>query len=356
MFVKIIFNRGDNIELADLKGIGPKSLKLLSKLDINSIEDLLTFYPFRYNFIKKSDIDNLEDGDKIVIDGVIETIPSIFHFKRRMDLMRFKLNNGFNIMNVVIYNRGFLKSKLSIGSNITIIGKYDKKHNSITASEIRFGLIKQDSIEPIYHTTYGISNNQIGLYIKEALNNNLTIKDYIPSAISDKYHFNSKINDIKIIHNPKNINELNRAIRRLKYEELFLFMLKMTYLKNNKNNKIGLNRNVNYKDVEKFINNLKFNLTKDQLKAVNDIYKDLIDIKRMNRLLQGDVGSGKTIVAIISLIANYTSYYQGALMAPTEILAHQHFINIKKLLPGLNVAFLKGKMKAKEKREEYQHI
>ena len=292
------------------------------------------------------------------MDGIIESTPTLFRLKNKLDLMRFKLNTGSNIMNVTIYNRGFLKNKLTVGSSVTLIGKYDKLHNSIIASEIRMSAILKDKIEPVYHLTYGITNNQLLLYIKEALENYNSAKDYIPDAIKEKYLFNDKINDIKNVHFPKNINDLKKSINRLKYEELFIFMLKMNYLKMNKKNKIGLKREVDYKLVDDFINTLSFSLTSDQIKAVKEIYDDLISEKRMNRLLQGDVGCGKTIVAIISMYINYLSGYQSALMAPTEILAEQHYQNIKALFKDydINIALLTGKLKAKEKKELYKKI
>ena len=346
------------INLEDLKGIGPKSVKILNKLGIKTMEDLITFYPFRYNDIKRSNIDELEDGDKIVMDGIIETTPSLFHFNRKLEKMTFKLNTENNLYTITIFNRGYLKSKLSIGTSITLIGKLDKKHNSIVASEMRFGRILREYLEPIYHTTYGMSNHQIAVYIKEALESKTKIKDYIPEAIQDKYRFPSKMKAIENVHDPRNIKEFKKSINRLKYEELFLFMLKMNYLKNNKKNKIGLQRNVDYDSVQKFINSLPFSLTSDQLKAIDDIYHDLINEKRMNRLLQGDVGSGKTIVAIISMFINYLSGYQSALMAPTEILAIQHYENLVKLFADydIHIALLTGKLKAKEKRELYQKL
>ena len=346
------------IELEKLKGIGPKVVKVLNKLQISTIEDLLEYYPYRYNIIKRSNINLLNDNDKMIIDGVIETIPSVFHFNRKMDKMTFKINTGDNLLNVSIFNRGFLKSKLTVGTDITLIGKYDKKHNSIIASELRFGKILYTHIEPIYHTTYGISINQISNLIKEALNLNINIVDFLPEAIQEKYHFNSKIIDVKNIHNPSNIENLKKSLYRLKYEELFLFMLKMNYLKNNKQQKIGLKRNVPYEKIQIFIDQLPFLLTEDQNKAVEEIYNDLIDKNRMNRLLQGDVGSGKTIVAIIAMYINYLSGYQSALMAPTEILATQHYQNICNLFKdyNINVALLTGKLKLKEKREIYKRL
>lgn len=353
LFLKVII-----IELEELKGLGTKGIKLLNKLGIQNVIDLINFYPFRYNDIKRSNLNELNDDDKIIIDGIIETVPSVFHFNRKLEKMTFKLNTGEQLFTVTIFNRGYLKSKLTIGTSITIIGKLDKKHHSIVASELRFGQILKEYLEPIYHTTYGLSNHQLASYIKEALNTSIELRDYIPDVLVEKYHFNSKMKAIQNIHNPKNMDEFKLSLNRIKYEELFLFMLKMNYLKNNKKNKIGLERNVDYELVEKFIEDLPFSLTSDQLGAINDIYNDLVSPKRMNRLLQGDVGSGKTIVAIISMYINYLSGYQSALMAPTEILAIQHYHNICQLFKdyGIKVGLLTGKLKAKEKRELYKEL
>jgi len=345
------------LELNNLKGIGPKKIGLLNKLGINKVEDLVNFYPFRYELIKRSNVNELNDNDKIIMDGVVETIPNVFHFNRKMDKMSFKLNSGTNLFNIVIFNRGFLKANLKIGTSITVIGKYDKRHNTIVTSEIRFGQILKEKIEPIYHSTYGISGKNIALYINEALKSNYSVIDYIPDYLKEKYNFLDKDESINILHNPTDLLELKKARTRFKYEELFLFMLKMNYLKNNKN-KLGLSRNVKYEEIEEFIDTLDFTLTTDQLKAVKDIYNDLNNKYRMNRLLQGDVGSGKTIVAIISMYINYLSGYQSALMAPTEILAIQHYENIKKLFKdyNINIALLTGKLKAKEKKELYSKL
>ena len=157
------------------------------------------------------------------------------------------------------------------------------------------------------------------------------------------------------IHNPKSKTSTYEARKKLKYEELFMFMLKMNYLKEGKGS-IGLQRKVDYQKVEAAMKNLPFELTKDQKKSVKDIYDDLTNKTRMNRLLQGDVGSGKTAVAFIALYINYLSGYQGALMVPTEILAHQHYQNIIKLFPNLKVGLLTGKLKAKERKELLKDI
>lgn len=336
------------MELEKIKGIGQAKIKILNKLNIENVEDLLMHYPFRYDVIKKTDITNLQDEDKVIIDGIIETNPNVFYFSRKKDKTSFKLNTGDKLLNIVIFNRGFLKSKLLIGTTITVIGKYDKRNNNVVASEIRFERLQdKEEIEPVYHITNGITGKQINNIIK---NIDIDVLDYVPEYINDKYKLLSKKEAIKEIHFPTTINKLKQARTKLKYEELFLFMLKINYLKN-KNHKEGLKKIIDYNKVQELINNLPFELTKDQLKSVEDIYNDMVDVKQMNRLLQGDVGSGKTIVSFISLYMNYLAGYQGSLMAPTEILAIQHYNNIKKILPDLNIELLTGKTKTKEKNE-----
>ena len=336
------------MELEKIKGIGQAKIKILNKLNITNQEELLMHYPFRYDVIKKTDIRNLQDEDKVIIDGIIETNPNVFYFTRKKDKTSFKLNTGDRLLNIVIFNRGFLKSKLLIGTTITVIGKYDKKNNNIVASEIRFEKLNdKTSVEPVYHITNGITGKQINNIIK---NINIDIPDYVPDYINDKYKLLSKKEAIKEIHFPSSIEKLKQARTKLKYEELFMFMMKINYLKN-KNHKEGLKKIIDYNKVLELINSLPFELTKDQLKSVEEIYEDMTDIKQMNRLLQGDVGSGKTIVSFISLYMNYLAGYQGSLMAPTEILSIQHYNNIKKILPDLKIKLLTGKTKTKEKNE-----
>jgi len=340
------------MKLQDIKGIGENKLKILNKLNIKTIEELITYYPFRYNIIKRTDITNLQDEDKVIIDGIVETMPNVFYFNRKKDKMSFKLNTNNLLLNIIIFNRGFLKLKLTVGTTITVIGKYDKKNNNIVAQEIRLEPLKEKpSIEPIYHTTNGITGKQINNLINNTLKEVRKVKDYIPEYLNKKYKFIDKLESIKMVHNPTDIDILRSARTKLKYEELFLFMLKINYLKN-KNHKIGLKKIIDYEKVKELIKKIPFELTRDQLNSVNEIYNDFINENQMNRLLQGDVGSGKTIVSFISLFMNYLSGYQGCLMAPTEILAIQHYENIKKILDkNIKVELLTGKTKVKEKKE-----
>ena len=345
-----------NMDISLLKGVGPKTLKKFTDNNIYTTKDLLEYYPFRYDEIKRSNIEELSNEDKIIIDGCIESKVSIFFFGKK-NKMSFKLNTGKYLLNVSIFNRAFLKNKLEIGKIITVIGKFDKMHNMIIASDIRLSKLPEKTIiEPIYHTFSGFTSKEIRTFISNIPEIEYT--EYIPEYLKDKYKLINKIDAIKNIHNPKDTLSLKQALAYLKYEELFMFMLKMNSLKQNKKNKIGLSRSIDYNKVLEFINKLPFELTSDQLKCVEAIYKDLTSETRMNRLIQGDVGSGKTIVAIIALYINYLAGYQGALMAPTEVLSLQHFNNLKNMFKdySINIELLTGSLKQKEKKEIYEKL
>ena len=188
---------------------------------------------------------------------------------------------------------------------------------------------------------------------------NIETVDYIPDYLNERYGFINKMDAIRKIHFPIDLQEIKEAKLKLIYEELFLFMLKINYLKYLKTTDTKKEpKQCNKLDVQNYINTLPFELTKDQITAVKEIYNDLTSNKRMNRLICGDVGSGKTIVGIISAYITYLSGYQTALMAPTEILATQHYENVKKLLSNtnINIALLLGTTKKKEKEIIYKDL
>ncbi len=348
-------------ELKDVKGVGPKSLSLLNKLNIYTIEDLVTHYPFRYDILERNDLSLVGDGERIVIDGKVESVPILMRFKAGLNKMNFRLVTNSGVVGVSIFNRAFLKNQLLVGTGITVIGKLDKTKNVITASDIKLGVLTNKvKIEPVYHCTSGLTNKNLSTYINMAL---LTcgkeIPDYIPQEYVEKYNFLNKKTALNIIHNPSTDEKLNEVRNRLKYEELFEFMFKINYLKEqNKKEKNGLKRVIDRSKLEKFIKTIPFELTNDQKKAIDEILLDLESPSRMNRLLQGDVGSGKTIVAFIAMVANGLCGYQSALMAPTEILAMQHFINLEKFLgkTKIKIALLTGSTTKKEKQDIYNGL
>ena len=347
--------------LKDIKGVGPRALTLLSKIGINTVDDLVTHYPFRYEFLVRGNLEETNDGDHIIIDGKIESSPILVRFKAGLNKMNFRLVTASGVVGISIFNRAFLKSQLTVGTTVTVIGKFDKSKNVITASEIKMeSLSNKVKIEPVYHLTSGLTNKNIALYINMALlSQSKEIHDSIPLKYQEKYNFSNKRMALNIVHNPPSKEKLKEAMIRLKYEELFEFMFKINYLKEeNKKVNIGIERNIDESKVNEFISKLPYELTKDQVTAVNTIIKDLKSKSRMNRLLQGDVGSGKTIVSFIAMYANYLSGYQSALMAPTEILATQHFSNLKDIFANynLNMALLTGSTPKKEKDLIYEEL
>ena len=280
--------------------------------------------------------------------SVVDNI-KIHYIKRNFNRLSFRAISNNVILNVTIFNRAFLKQHLILGREVILIGKYNKIKNNFVASDIKFDL-KNNTIEPVYHLVDGLKNSQIIKLMDEALNYD-SYYDFIPEEINQKYNFISKKDAIKYIHKPLTLDEAKSAIKRLKYEELFNFMFKINYLKKMNNKVLGIKRDVTIESKEKFINALEFVLTSDQTLAIDDLFKDLTSGYRMNRLVLGDVGSGKTVVATYAIYLNYLSGYQSALMAPTEILAEQHFKSISKTLEKFNikVGLLIGSMNKKEK-------
>ncbi len=348
-------------ELKDVRGIGPKSLSLLNKIGIYTIDDLVTHYPFRYDILERNDLTKVQDGEKIVIDGKVESVPILMRFKAGLNKMNFRLVTQSGVVGVSIFNRAFLKNQLSVGSGITVIGKFDKTKNVITASDIKMETLSNKvKIEPVYHCTSGLTNKNMSTYINMALlMYGKDILDSIPKEYIEKYNFLNKKTSLNVIHNPSTGEKLKEVTIRLEYEELFEFMFKRNYLKQiNKKKNNGLHRIIDKDKLNNFIKKIPFKLTNDQNKAIDEIVGDLEASHRMNRLLQGDVGSGKTIVAFIGMYANYLSGYQSALMAPTEILATQHYNNLVNFLKGtkVKVVLLTGSTSKKDKASIYKGL
>lgn len=346
------------MELEKLDKIGPKTAKTLNNLGIYSAEDLIRNYPYRFLIFAKGDINNPKYYDEFVSDGIVESMPTLNFFRGKMNRLTFRCNVQNKIVKVVIFNRAFLKQNIIIGKEVTIIGKYDPKKETIVATNIRLGNLNKVEIEPVYHLCKGITSKQMNAFIKKALsvvkeNNN------IPKELISKYNLMSEDEAIRIIHNPKDEESLKTALKTLKYEEIFTYMKNIKLLKiKNEVHKDVYKKEVSLNMVNDFINSLPFKLTSDQEKIVFKMLDEICGDTLMNRLLQGDVGSGKTIVAFIISYALYTGGYQTSFMAPTEVLARQHYKNACDLFKDTNfkVGLLTGKMTLKEKRKVYEKI
>ena len=344
------------MDIKNLKGVGVTLERKLNNMGIYNIKDLLEYYPYRYNIINIVGINEVVDSENCMVRATIVDSGRVQYIKKNFNRLTFRCISDNVILNVTIFNRAFLKNSLTIGKNIVLVGKYNKIKNSFVASDIKFNL-ENNTIEPIYHLVDGIKNNNVIKLMEEALVDSNT-NDIIPDIYSSKYSFISKSDALKYIHKPNSVKEIKDANIRLKYEELFEFMFKINYLKKMNTKAIGIKRDVSKDSIKNFCDNLEFTLTIDQMTSVEDIYKDLTSEYRMNRLVLGDVGSGKTIVATYSIYLNFLSGYQSALMAPTEILAEQHYKSLKKILDkfNINVALLTGSMKKKEKTEVIENL
>ena len=346
------------MELNEITGIGPKMIEHLNSINIYNMDDLVRDYPYRFDVLAKRSIADERYFDNFVSDGVVYSIPVVSFFKGKMNRLTFRCNIQNKLVKVIIFNRAFLKNNITPGKVITIIGKYNSKTETLTASNIILKALKTKEIIPVYHLCKGITSKQLSGFINEGLKH-YDVKNNVPDELMKKYDFINEEDALKIVHNPLDEKTLKVALKTLKYEELFTYMLKVRMLKkkNEEHNKSFI-KNIDEEKVNDFIKNLPFELTNDQEKVTYEMLNDLKSDTKMNRLLQGDVGSGKTVVAFILAHACYTAGYQTAMMAPTEVLAKQHYKNALNLFKNtdLKVSLLTGKMKQKEKKEVYNKL
>ena len=343
--------------LEDIKGIGPKTLKLFQNLNIFTIQDLITYYPYKYKLYHPVTLDNYEENTEVLINGYVASDAKIYYIKRNLNKISFRLNTGTKLINVTIFNRPFIKQHLLLNKYISVIGKYNIKTNTLTASDIKLTPIIKDEIEPIYHTTQGLKQVNIHKIINNLLEKNIYVPSLIPEEYIKEYSLLDKLTAIKEIHNPTSTNNLKQAEICLKYEELFEYTLKINYLKYLKDKTTtSYIKTFDTSKLDNLIASLPFKLTDSQVNAVEDIKKDFNSPKHMNRLILGDVGSGKTIISFLALYMNYLSGYQGVLMAPTEILIKQHYENIKKILTDLNIEILTGSTTKKDRDKIIENL
>ncbi len=344
--------------LEDIKGIGPKSLLALKALNLYTKDDVINYFPYRYNIYTPVKLRECSEGDTCTITGYVESAAKVFFIRKNLNKLSFAFNTGSELVNVTIFNRVYLKPNIRIKSYISVIGKYNRKSNTFMASDIKLTPITKTVIEPVYHLNQGIKRSNFKKLVDEILDNTVEIKSNVPDYLIEKYNFINKKEAVTNVHKPKDINNLKKADLHLIYEELFTFMLKVSYLKekNASDGKFNI-KSFDEDKVNNFISSLPFNLTDGQMQAVSDIKGDFLSKKKMNRLILGDVGSGKTIVSFIALYMNMLAEYQGVLMAPTEILAVQHFNNMVGLFGDkLNIQLLTSSTKKGERNKILQNL
>ena len=346
------------MELTDIKGVGPKMLENLHELNIYTIEDLLTYYPYRYDLFEPINLSDDYDNERIAINVQVETTATTAFIRKNFNKLQFRVNHNGKVMYAVIFNRAFLKPHIIIGKTITLVGKYDLKRNTFICDDIKLNPITKKEIIPIYHIRKGIKNNDLRKIIESALIDSAKIPNYIPDEFIMKYDLLSKRQALRMIHNPHNYDEIKKAKIYLKYEELFLFLFKIAYMKDENENTRKEEKHFDDAKVNQFISSLPFSLTDSQSEALSLILDDIKSNKKMNRLVLGDVGSGKTIISFISIYANFLAGYQSVLMAPTEVLARQHFASAVDFFKDfhLTIDILVGSMTKKEKEAVKQRL
>ena len=337
--------------LTVLPGVGPKSAEKFAKLGLETLQDLLLYFPFRYEDFKSKNVLDLEDGEKAVVSGQVVTPANVQYYGYKRNRLRFTIKQGEVALAVNFFNQPYLADKIEVGANIAVFGKWDKAKASLTGMKLLAQV--EDDLQPVYRLAQGISQASLVKLIKTAFDQGLDmlLEENLPQPLLERYQLVSRVEAVRAMHFPKDLADYKQALRRVKFEELFYFQMQLQVLKREtKAVSNGLKIDWQLDAVAEKKQSLPFELTSAQERSLTEILQDLRSPGHMNRLLQGDVGSGKTVVAGLAMYAVYTAGFQSALMVPTEILAEQHFDNLAQLFPELKLALLTGGMKAAERR------
>ncbi|WP_257350132.1 ATP-dependent DNA helicase RecG [Pseudalkalibacillus decolorationis] len=347
--------------VTEVKGIGEARAEELTDLGIHSIRDLLLYFPYRYEDFQVKDLTELKHDERATLEGKVHSEPSLRYFGRKKSRLSIKVLIGRYLITAVFFNRAFLKKQFSIGQPITITGKWDQHRMTINAQHVTFGHPeKSETIEPIYSVKGEWSVKRIRKVIQQALiQYSNVIEEILPIDLKAQYKLIDRKDAVRWIHLPKSHQHLKQARRYFVYEELLLFQLKMQWWRKlEKERTAGEKRPFNKNEVHAFIKSLPFPLTGAQQRVTDEFLIDLSSTYRMNRLLQGDVGSGKTVVAAIGMYVAATAGMQSALMVPTEILAEQHYESLTQLFlhEDVSIALLTSSVKGKKRKELLQHV
>lgn len=343
--------------LSVLPGIGPKSAEKYKKLGIETVEDLLLYFPFRYEDFKTKNVLDLEDGEKAVVSGIVATPANVQYYGYKRNRLRFTIKQGELVLAVSFFNQPYLADKVELGQTVAVFGKWDKAKGALTGMKLLAQV--EDDLQPVYRLSQGVSQSALVKVIKTAFEAGLDqlLEENLPQVLMDKYHLLSRRQAVRAMHFPKDLEEYKQALRRVKFEELLFFQLQLQVLKEeNRSVGQGIVLDWDKKKLKDLQTKLPFTLTEAQERSLNEILADMRSPYHMNRLLQGDVGSGKTVVAGLAMYAAVTAGKQAALMVPTEILAEQHLQSLTSLFPSLKIFLLTGSLKAAERRERLELI
>jgi ATP-dependent DNA helicase RecG len=339
-----------------LKGIGEETAESLAEMKIHTVNDLLEYFPYRYEDYRLRDLAEVNHDEKVTVEGRVHSEPSLVYYAKKKSRLTVRILVGRYLINVVFFNQPYLKTKLVMNETVTVTGKWDQHRQTITGNELNIGpYTKVKEFEPVYALKGKVMMKGIRKFITLAFHQyGHLIEETLPEAFLKRYRLLNRRDAYRAMHFPLNEEDVKQARRRLVYEEFLTFQLKMQALRKfERENSKGTAQNYQLPKLKEFIASLAFPLTNAQKRVVNEIVKDMKSPFRMNRLLQGDVGSGKTVVAAIALYASTTAGFQGALMVPTEILAEQHTESLKQLLDpfGVKCELLTSSVKGKQRKE-----
>ena len=343
--------------LSVLPGIGPKSAEKYKKLGIETVEDLLLYFPFRYEDFKSKNVLDLEDGEKAVVSGIVATPANVQYYGYKRNRLRFTIKQGELVLAVSFFNQPYLADKIELGQTVAVFGKWDKAKGALTGMKLLAQV--EDDLQPVYRLAQGVSQTALVKVIKTAFEAGLDqlLEENLPQILMDKYHLLSRRQAVRAMHFPKDLEEYKQALRRVKFEELLFFQLQLQVLKEeNRSVGQGIVLDWDEKKLKALQAKLPFRLTEAQERSLSEILADMRSPYHMNRLLQGDVGSGKTVVAGLAMYAAVTAGKQAALMVPTEILAEQHLQSLTSLFSNLRILLLTGSLKVAERRERLDLI
>lgn len=347
-------------KIEELHRVGEATAKILGRLEIYSVQDLLFYFPFRYDdFTKSLPISELTVNTNVNIIGTIELIQNKRSARRKMYLTEALLSDETDTIKIIWFNQPFLSRTLKVGDRISVAGRISESHGQLTIISPQYEKINSDvlihtkGLIPNYHLTSAISQKQIRSLIKQVISLAASVPDWLPNEIRKRLSLLDLSEALNKIHFPKNLNEAFAAQKRLGFTELFLRQLKAQLIKKQIKSKVAPAIKFQTKITQEFVSSLPFKLTDAQKKAAWEILQDLEKAEPMSRLLEGDVGSGKTLVAIMALLNVALNKKQAALMVPTEILAEQHFKSIAHLLKqyDLNIELLTHSHKVKDINE-----
>lgn len=345
--------------VTDLKGVGTKTTAALGSLGIYSIYDLLFYFPFRYDELQTLPLDQIMDGQKVMLKGIVATEAFVSRFGYKKTRLSFKMRIDHDVIMVNFFNQPWLKNKIEIGQEVAIYGKYNVARQSLTAFKFVAAKENDSGMAPIYPVNRHVKQKKLVDLINVAIDDFIDqVQDIVPEKLRQEYRLLKDQVIIEKMHHPKNSHEAELAKRSAIFREFFIFELQLALLTRNDGKQMGYAKKYDLTEIAQLTKSLPFELSDDQKHVVNEIFADMHSDGQMRRLLQGDVGSGKTVVAVYAIFAAITAGYQAALMVPTEILATQHFKKIDELLRplGVRVAILTGNTKTLERREIYREL